>query len=83
MDFGEKAHFYTLDAIGEIAYSEPFGTLEKDSDIDNIIVTLKSGLPVIVALGYNMNIWGLLQKWPFYLLQPHEGQEVGLGAMIK
>ncbi|EGS22408.1 uncharacterized protein CTHT_0019410 [Thermochaetoides thermophila DSM 1495] len=83
MDFGEKAHFYTLDAIGEIAYSEPFGILEKDSDIDNIIVTLKSGLPVIVALGYNMNIWGLLQKWPIYLLQPHEGQEVGLGAMIK
>ena len=32
-DFGRKAQYFTLDIISDVAYREPFGFMETDSDL--------------------------------------------------
>jgi hypothetical protein len=33
LDFGRKAQYFTLDVISDVAYREPFGFMETDSDL--------------------------------------------------
>ena len=33
MDFGEKTEYFTLDAIGLLAFGELFGFMDKDEDV--------------------------------------------------
>lgn len=82
MNLEEKAHFYALDAIGEIAYSEPFGDLKNDKDTHGLIAINDAVLPYLSVVGNHMSLWWMLQKWPFSLLLPRDGDEVGFGAIM-
>jgi hypothetical protein len=37
MDFGRKSQYFTLDAISDISYRQPFGFLSTDSDMYSYI----------------------------------------------
>jgi hypothetical protein len=82
MNVNEKAYFYALDAIGQIAYSQSFDCLKLDKDKHGMLAINDAMMPIIMAVGNYMTFWKILQMWPFYLLMPNDGDECGFGAMI-
>ncbi|KAK3987332.1 putative cytochrome P450 E-class, group IV [Cladorrhinum sp. PSN332] len=82
MDFSEKCFFYTLDAFGEMAYSESFGSLLNDKDVLGIKRTGDGQLSWLLALNCYPGIMGWMKHWPFVLLMPRVDDEVGFGAVI-
>lgn len=49
VDLGKKAQYFTLDVISDIAFDEPFGFLETDSDVYKYIETTETTLPVVMV----------------------------------
>lgn len=82
MNLAEKTHFYTLDAVGEIAYSESFECLKQDRDTKGVLAVNSGSVPILMAVGTYVLAWRLMRVWPFYLLLPHDGDECGFGAII-
>lgn len=82
MDFGEKIHYWALDSIGEIAYSNSFGMLEHDKYTYGILAANDGILTFINVLSNNLWMWRALQRWSFFYLLPNDGDESGLGAVI-
>ncbi|KAL2135823.1 hypothetical protein VTI74DRAFT_6752 [Chaetomium olivicolor] len=82
MDFEEKAHFYALDAIGEIAWSESFENVKEDRDTKGVLAVNDATVPILMAVGNYMTFWRILRTWPFYYLLPNDGDESGFGAMV-
>ncbi|KAK4185635.1 putative cytochrome P450 E-class, group IV [Podospora australis] len=82
MNLAQKAHFYTLDSFGEIAYSQSFGSLDQDKDVWGIVRAGDNTFPMLSAVNNHHELFQVLSKWPFYYLMPREGDKVGLGAML-
>ncbi|KAL2016132.1 hypothetical protein VTK56DRAFT_4223 [Thermocarpiscus australiensis] len=83
MDFEQKAHFYSLDAVGEIAYSEPLECVKNDKDTKGVLAINDATVPILMALSNYTNFWRLLRMWPLYLLLPNDGGESGFGAIVR
>ncbi|KAH6847789.1 cytochrome P450 [Chaetomium sp. MPI-CAGE-AT-0009] len=81
MNLEDKIHYYALDAIGEIAYSESFKYLEEDRDVKGILAVNDATVPLLMALGNYVSFWKMLRTWPFYYLLPNDGDESGFGAI--
>jgi hypothetical protein len=82
MNLEDKIHYYALDAIGEIAYSESFKYLEEDRDVKGILAVNDATVPLLMSLGNYVWFWKMLRRWPFYYLLPNDGDESGFGAII-
>lgn len=82
MDFEEKAHYFSLDAISEIAHSESFECLKQDRDTKGVLAVNDATVPILMAVSSYAVFWKLLGRWPFYLMLPHDGDAVGFGAIV-
>ncbi|KAK7959808.1 cytochrome P450 [Apiospora aurea] len=82
MDFGQKMHFYSLDFIGELAFGEPFGFLEKDEDVRCMTEINDLSIRIMTLAGLMPWLAGLRSTWPFRLLLPRDGDKVGFGTLF-
>lgn len=48
-DLGQKVQYFTLDVISDIAFGEPFGFLETNSDVYKYIETTEQALPMVMV----------------------------------
>lgn len=81
-DFGHKASFFTLDVISAIAFGEPFGDLETDSDVYGYIHAMEESMPTIIVTTVMPWIMALLQMPVFKGLLPSEKDTVGVGRAM-
>ncbi|KAK3346974.1 cytochrome P450 [Lasiosphaeria hispida] len=82
MDLARQVHFGILDTLGEVAYSKPLGFLANNKDMGNFLKINEETLPFVFILSNYVSIFKLLHKWPFNLLLPRAGDQVGLGAVM-
>ncbi|CBX98545.1 similar to benzoate 4-monooxygenase cytochrome P450 [Plenodomus lingam JN3] len=82
VDIGRKIQYFTLDVISSVGFGEPFGDLEADADLHDIIKSTKVGLTMITIFG----AFGLVPylQWPLiaHLLAPSETDKTGVGRMM-
>lgn len=74
--------FFALDVIGDISFSGAFGFLSEDKDLYQLNEINESGLTVqsfIMAVPW---VTDLLFKWPFNLMLPREGDQIGVGRIM-
>jgi hypothetical protein len=82
MDFGEKASFFTLDVISELAFGETFGYLENDSDVYDYLKITKTFIPIMMVVANVPSLADLLQSRALRGLLPSESDKLGFGAFI-
>ncbi|KAM0324813.1 hypothetical protein ACHAQA_007779 [Verticillium albo-atrum] len=82
LDFGRKAQYFTLDVITDLAFGNPFGFLETDSDIYDYIKTTEESLPVFMVttvLPWMIKIFG---SPVFASILPSEKDVMGFGKVM-
>ncbi len=81
-DFGHKAQYFTLDVISSLAFGEPFGDVETDSDVHGYIQAMEESMPTIIVT--TVMPWGmeLLQMPIFKGMLPSEKDAVGVGRAM-
>ena len=85
LDFAQKAQFFTVDSISDVALGEPFDDLGRDEDVFNYIGTAEENLPLITQLSALPVLLRILStymrivKWLF----PASHDKMGLGPMIR
>ena len=82
MDFGEKASFFTLDVISELAFGESFGYLEADRDVYDYLKTTKTFIPIMMVIANVPSLADLLHSRVLRGLLPSESDKLGFGAFI-
>lgn len=82
IDFARTAQFFTLDAIGELAFSAPFGFLANDRDMHGFIEITSSFFPVFGVLSTLPWLARLMHRWPLSKLVPNENDQIGFGRMM-
>jgi hypothetical protein len=82
MDFGEKASFFTLDVISELAFGQAFGYLDTDSDVYDYLKITKTYIPIMMVIGNLPSLADLLQSRYLRGLLPSESDKLGFGAFI-
>jgi hypothetical protein len=82
MDFGEKASFFTLDVISELAFGQAFGYLEKDSDVYDYLKITKTYIPIMMVVANVPSLADVLQSRFLRGLLPSESDKLGFGAFI-
>lgn len=75
-------HFYALDSLGEIAYSQPLGYIANDKDMNDVLKINEATFPWMYYLNNHHFFFTLLRKWPFNMLLPRAGDKAGLGAIM-
>ncbi|KAL2157261.1 hypothetical protein VTH06DRAFT_6301 [Thermothelomyces fergusii] len=82
MDWGVKAQYFTLDVIGDLAWGQPMGFLERDADVfDYIKITTASATAMMIVATYP-TLARILQSRILRFLLPKDTDQVGLGALI-
>lgn len=82
MDFGEKASFFTLDVISELAFGQAFGYLENDRDVYDYLKITKTFIPIMMVIGDVPHLADLLHSRYLRGLLPSESDKLGFGAFI-
>lgn len=82
MDFGEKASFFTLDVISELAFGQAFGYLENDNDVYDYLKITKTYIPIMMVVANVPSLADLLQSRLLRGLLPSESDKLGFGAFI-
>lgn len=82
IDFTEKASFFTLDVISDLAFGEAFGYLEKDSDVYDYLKMSKIAIPFMMTIADIPSLADVLQSRFFRTLMPSEADKAGFGAFI-
>jgi len=82
LDFAEKTQFFALDAIGDVSFGGAFGFLAKDRDLFRYIEINESSLPVMNVVSVLPWLGRLVHKWPFRLMLPNEGDQLGFGRLM-
>ncbi|WQF85885.1 Putative cytochrome P450 [Colletotrichum destructivum] len=81
-DFGLKAQYFTLDAISDIAFGEPFGDLDTDSDVHEYIKTMEQNMPTIIMTSVLPWLLTLLSSPFFRKMMPSEEDSIGVGKIM-
>ncbi|KAL2174065.1 cytochrome P450 [Thermothelomyces heterothallicus CBS 202.75] len=74
-----KTHFYVLDAIGEVAWSDPLGFLKQDRDVKGVLAVNDAAVPLTLTIGDSVTFWKTIRKWSFYYLLPTTDRRPVLG----
>jgi len=82
LDLGPQAHYFALDALGEVAYSTPLGYLANDRDVHGVLEVNDAMLPVMHVFSKWLFIFRILRTWPFSYLLPRDGDSNGFGAIM-
>ncbi|CCF41329.1 cytochrome P450 [Colletotrichum higginsianum] len=82
LDLAEKTQFFALDAIGDVSFGGAFGFLAEDRDLFRYIEINESSLPVMNVVSVLPWLGRLVHKWPFRLMLPKEGDQVGFGRLM-
>lgn len=82
MDLGEKASFFTLDVISDLAFGQAFGYLETDRDVYDYLKMMKTAVPLMMAVSDVPILADILQSRLFRAILPSEADKVGFGAFI-
>ncbi|UPX20608.1 uncharacterized protein EKO05_0010836 [Ascochyta rabiei] len=82
VDLGEKTSFFTMDVITDLAFGQPFGNLDTDSDVYDYLKITKSSLPIMTGLSDVPEVAVILQSRIFRKLLPSEADKTGFGAFI-
>lgn len=81
-DFGRKAQFFTLDAIADLAYGEPFGFLARDEDRFGYLAITEKTFAMFLSVTIFPWVWDILASRLFKFLLPKEGDRTGFGNFI-
>lgn len=82
MDFGEKASFFTLDVISDLAFGQAFGYLDSDEDVYEYLKITKAAIPFMMFVADVPVLADVLQSRLFRGLLPSEADKAGFGAFI-
>lgn len=82
MDFTEKASFFTLDVISDLAFGQAFGYLETDNDVYDYLKMIKSAIPFMMTVADVPVFADILQSRLLRGLLPSEADKAGFGAFI-
>ena len=83
MDLAQKAQFFTLDTIADIATGALIGDLEQDADVFDYLKTTATALPALVMIASVPTVQNALQI-PLLAkrLFPTAEDKIGLGKLI-
>jgi hypothetical protein len=83
MDLAQKAQFFTLDVIMDIATGAPIGDVEHDADVYSYLKTTADALAPLIMIGSVPAVQNFLQI-PLIArrLFPTAGDKVGFGKLI-
>ena len=83
MDLAQKAQFFTMDTIMDIATGAPMGDLENDADVHAYLKTTADALPALIMIGSVPAVHNIIQT-PFIAkrLFPTAEDKIGLGRLI-
>lgn len=83
MDFAEKAQFFTLDTILDIATGTPMGDLDQDADVNAYLKTTSDFVPPLVMVGSVPSVQNFLHI-PFIAKKifPTAEDKIGVGRLI-
>jgi hypothetical protein len=83
MDLAQKAQFFTMDTIMDIATGAPMGDLEYDADVHAYLKTTADALPALIMMGSVPAVHSIIQT-PFIAkrLFPTAEDKIGLGRLI-
>jgi hypothetical protein len=82
IDFAQKAQFFTLDVISDIAFGREFGYLANDKNMFSYIKTTKDTIPVMVLVGALPWLAQILHSRLFKSLLPTDKDEYRLGKVM-
>ncbi|CCC12748.1 unnamed protein product [Sordaria macrospora k-hell] len=82
LDIAQSVHFYALDSLGEIAYSQSLGYIANDKDMNDVLKINEATFPWMYLLNNHHFFFRVLRKWPFSMLLPRAGDKAGLGAIM-
>ena len=82
IDFGEKASFFTLDVISELAFGQEFGYLDQDGDVFDYLKITKTFIPIMMVVANVPSLADLLHSPLLRGLLPSESDKLGFGAFI-
>lgn len=82
-DLAQKAQYFTLDTIMDIATGAPMGDLEHDEDVHSYLKTTADTLPALIVMGSVPAIHNFIQT-PFVAkrLFPTAEDKIGMGRLI-
>jgi cytochrome P450 len=83
VDFARIAQYFALDVICDIAFGQPFGFLETDSDIHDYIKTQEALLPIFELFSTLPSLERLTRiRWISRLVMPKPTDKKGLGRLM-
>jgi hypothetical protein len=83
MDLAQKAQFFTIDVITDLATGAPFGDLTSDADQHEYLRTATEAQPAFVMISSVPALTRLLQiPWIGKRLFPTSQDEIGMGKMM-
>jgi hypothetical protein len=82
VDFAQKAQFFTLDVISDLAFGQPFGYLSKDEDVFDFLKITRAYFPVTVTMANLPWMITLLHSRLLSGLLPKDTDKIGFGAFV-
>ena len=83
MDFGQKAHFFTMDVITTLAFGQSIECLIFDEDRYEYIKTVGEAMPVMMVMTELLEVRSFLEKSSLMkLLAPSATDKIGFGKII-
>lgn len=82
VDLGRRAQFFTLDVISDLAFGEPFGFLETDSDVYKYIQITEETLPAVMVTTVIPWLVKILSSPLFKSVLPSEKDRLGFGKLM-
>lgn len=82
VDIAQKVQFFTLDVVSDLAFGEPFGYIEQDTDVFDFIKITKEFFPVTLVISNVPFLVSLLHSPLFRGALPKASDKFGFGAFI-
>jgi hypothetical protein len=82
IQFWRKASYFTLDVISDISFGDAFGFLPQDEDLYHYHQIHQDSMPMMNIVSTWPSLANVLYGWPFSLLLPKAGDQVGFGRLM-
>src|SRR3569833_98842 len=83
IDFSLRASFFTLDVISQVAYSHPFGFMEKDCDLHDFNRIVQDLIPAMAFMSLLPRLARAMHYWPLNKFLPTQADKIGFGPLLK
>jgi hypothetical protein len=84
MDLAEKASFFAMDAISDLAFGRTWGFLEQDKDVEEWFRTIEDNLPFAATLSTIPFLASFFaNSFIANLIMPSEKDSAGLGRFLR